>query len=88
MLRLVADLIERKGFAPTMQELADLLHISKAAVHDRVEAIIDAGHMDKPPGQLRRSLVITQAGRAWLESHQSRNPNKRIDRIESPPRSA
>lgn len=40
VLRLIAETRERKGYSPTMQELADRVGVSKVTIFEHVEALI------------------------------------------------
>lgn len=54
------------GYSPTIRELGDELGIrSTNGVHDLVRALVRKGLVTKPPNT-SRTLMITDAGRAWL----------------------
>jgi repressor LexA len=52
VLRLIAETRQRKGYAPTMQELADRLNVSKVTIFEHVEALI------------RKKLLTREANKA------------------------
>jgi repressor LexA len=57
ILTLIRDSRVRRGFSPTMQELADELGVSKVTVFEHVEALIKKGALVREPNKAR-SLSI------------------------------
>lgn len=57
ILTLIRDSRVRRGFSPTMQELADQLGVSKVTVFEHVEALIKKGALEREPNKAR-SLSI------------------------------
>ncbi|MDX9912831.1 MAG: transcriptional repressor LexA [Phycisphaerales bacterium] len=57
ILKLVRDSRVRRGYSPTMQELADALGVSKVTVFEHVEALIKKGALVREPNKAR-SLAI------------------------------
>jgi len=57
ILQLIRDWRVRRGFSPTMQELADEIGVSKVTVFEHVEALIKKGALVREPNKAR-SLSI------------------------------
>lgn len=57
ILQLIRDWRVRKGYSPTMQELADEIGVSKVTVFEHVEALIRKGALVREPNKAR-SLSI------------------------------
>jgi repressor LexA len=57
ILTLIRDSRVRRGFSPTMQELADQLSVSKVTVFEHVEALIKKGALEREANKAR-SLSI------------------------------
>ncbi|MDX2116508.1 MAG: transcriptional repressor LexA [Planctomycetota bacterium] len=57
ILQLIRDCRVRRGYSPTMQELADELGVSKVTVFEHVEALIKKGALVREPNKAR-SLSI------------------------------
>src|ERR1044071_8532996 len=59
ILQLIRDWRVRKGYSPTMQELADEIGVSKVTVFEHVEALIRKGALVREPNKAR-SLSIAE----------------------------
>lgn len=59
ILQLIRDYRVRRGFSPTMQELADEIGVSKVTVFEHVEALIKKGALVREPNKAR-SLSIAE----------------------------
>lgn len=59
ILQLIRDCRVRRGYSPTMQELADELGVSKVTVFEHVEALIKKGALIREPNKAR-SLSIAE----------------------------
>lgn len=59
ILQLIRDCRVRRGYSPTMQELADDLGVSKVTVFEHVEALIKKGALVREPNKAR-SLSIAE----------------------------
>ena len=59
ILQLIRDCRVRRGYSPTMQELADELSVSKVTVFEHVEALIKKGALVREPNKAR-SLSIAE----------------------------
>lgn len=57
ILQLIRDFRVRRGYSPTMQELADEIGVSKVTVFEHVEALIKKGALVREPNKAR-SLSI------------------------------
>lgn len=57
ILQLIRDYRVRRGYSPTMQELADEIGVSKVTVFEHVEALIKKGALVREPNKAR-SLSI------------------------------
>ncbi|MDP6601254.1 MAG: transcriptional repressor LexA [Phycisphaerales bacterium] len=53
VLELIQQYREQYGYAPTMQELADQLHVSKVTVFERVESLVRKGALLRQPNKAR-----------------------------------
>jgi repressor LexA len=58
VLKLIAEHRRRRGYAPTMQELADRLGVSKVTVFEHVEALIKKKLLLRDPNKARSLDVI------------------------------
>jgi len=58
----IRDYRRSHGYSPTMQELADVLDISKVTVFEHVEGLIDKGLLKRAPHKAR-SLELTSSAR-------------------------
>lgn len=58
VLRIVRDTRQRMGYSPTMQEIADELHVSKVTVFEHVEALIEKGALQRDANKAR-SLTVS-----------------------------
>ncbi|RMH11245.1 MAG: transcriptional repressor LexA [Planctomycetota bacterium] len=59
ILQLIRDWRVRRGYSPTMQELADEIGVSKVTVFEHVEALIKKGALLREPNKAR-SLSIAE----------------------------
>lgn len=59
ILTLIRDSRVRRGYSPTMQELADELGVSKVTVFEHVEALLKKGALAREPNKAR-SLSIPE----------------------------
>jgi repressor LexA len=59
ILQLIRDYRVRRGYSPTMQELADEIGVSKVTVFEHVEALIKKGALVREPNKAR-SLSIAE----------------------------
>jgi repressor LexA len=59
ILQLIRDWRVRRGYSPTMQELADEIGVSKVTVFEHVEALIKKGALIREPNKAR-SLSIAE----------------------------
>ena len=59
ILQLIRDWRVRRGYSPTMQELADEIGVSKVTVFEHVEALIKKGALVREPNKAR-SLSIAE----------------------------
>src|SRR6266404_9428012 len=73
ILQLIRDWRVRKGYSPTMQELADEIGVSKVTVFEHVEALIKKGALVREPNKAR-SLSIAEGIAVPDESRPSRFP--------------
>ena len=53
----------RRGFPPTIKELADILGISHASAHGQVNQLVRKGYLKREPRKAR-GLAITNKARA------------------------
>lgn len=60
VLRLIHENRAKRGYAPTMQELADRLGVSKVTVFEHVEALIKKGLLRRDPNKARSLEVSPQ----------------------------
>ena len=61
ILQLIRDSRIRRGYSPTMQELADELGISKVTVFEHVEALIKKGALQRDPNKARSLSLCENA---------------------------
>lgn len=73
ILRLIRDWRIRRGYSPTMQELADEIGVSKVTVFEHVEALIKKGALVREPNRAR-SLSIADGISVPDESRPMRYP--------------
>ncbi len=73
ILQLIRDWRVRKGYSPTMQELADELGVSKVTVFEHVEALIKKNALVREPNKAR-SLSIAEGVAVPDESRPLRFP--------------
>ncbi len=73
ILRLIRDWRIRRGYSPTMQELADEIGVSKVTVFEHVEALIKKGALVREPNRAR-SLSIADGISVPDESRPLRYP--------------
>jgi len=73
ILQLIRDSRVRRGFSPTMQEIADDLGVSKVTVFEHVEALIKKGALIREPNKAR-SLSIAEGIAVPDESRPLRYP--------------
>lgn len=50
----------RRGFPPTMKELADILGISHASVHGQVNQLVRKGYLKREPRKARGIAIIRE----------------------------
>jgi len=63
VLRFINDYIERKGFAPKREEIAEALGISLSAVHYRIHYLFDYGYLiEADVCEWGRSIEMTKKG--------------------------
>ncbi len=73
ILQLIRDWRVRRGYSPTMQELADEIGVSKVTVFEHVEALIKKGALVREPNKAR-SLSIAEGTAVPDESRPLRFP--------------
>ena len=73
ILQLIRDWRVRRGYSPTMQELADEIGVSKVTVFEHVEALIKKGALVREPNKAR-SLSIAEGVAVPDESRPLRFP--------------
>lgn len=73
ILQLIRDWRVRRGYSPTMQELADEIGVSKVTVFEHVEALIKKGALVREPNKAR-SLSIADGVSVPDESRPTRFP--------------
>ncbi|MBX3381787.1 MAG: transcriptional repressor LexA [Phycisphaerales bacterium] len=73
ILQLIRDWRVRRGYSPTMQELADEIGVSKVTVFEHVEALIKKGALVREPNKAR-SLSIADGISVPDESRPLRFP--------------
>jgi len=73
ILQLIRDWRVRRGYSPTMQELADEIGVSKVTVFEHVEALIKKGALLREPNKAR-SLSIAEGVAVPDESRPFRYP--------------
>lgn len=73
ILKLIRDSRVRRGYSPTMQEIADELGVSKVTVFEHVEALIKKGALIRDPNKAR-SLSIADGSIVPDESRPLRVP--------------
>jgi len=73
ILKLIRDSRVRRGYSPTMQELADEIGVSKVTVFEHVEALIKKGALIRDPNKAR-SLSIADGSIVPDESRPLRVP--------------
>ncbi len=73
ILQLIRDSRIRRGYSPTMQELADEIGVSKVTVFEHVEALIKKGALVREPNKAR-SLSIAEGIAVPDESRPLRYP--------------
>jgi repressor LexA len=59
LLVFIRDFRRKRGYAPTMQELADQFHVSKVTVFEHVEALQRKGYLERLPHKAR-SLKLSE----------------------------
>lgn len=73
ILKLIRDWRVRRGYSPTMQELADEIGVSKVTVFEHVEALIKKGALTRDANKAR-SLAIAEGIAVPDESRPMRFP--------------
>lgn len=73
ILQLIRDWRVRRGYSPTMQELADEIGVSKVTVFEHVEALIRKGALAREPNKAR-SLSIASGVTVPDEDRPTRFP--------------
>jgi repressor LexA len=73
ILKLIRDWRVRRGYSPTMQELADEIGVSKVTIFEHVEALIKKGALVREPNKAR-SLSIAEGVAVPDESRPLRFP--------------
>lgn len=73
ILQLIRDWRVRRGYSPTMQELADEIGVSKVTVFEHVEALIKKGALIREPNKAR-SLSIADGIAVPDEARPTRFP--------------
>jgi repressor LexA len=73
ILQLIRDWRVRRGYSPTMQELADEIGVSKVTVFEHVEALIKKGALVREPNKAR-SLSIADGVAVPDEARPTRFP--------------
>src|SRR3954471_9785491 len=73
ILQLIRDWRGRRGYLPTMQELADEIGVSKVTVFEHVEALIKKGALVREPNKAR-SLSIADGVAVPDEARPTRFP--------------
>jgi repressor LexA len=72
ILTVIRDFQRRRGYSPTMQELADTFGVSKVTIFEHVEALVKQGLLRRSPHRAR-SLELTSAA-AFPDERSTRIP--------------
>jgi repressor LexA len=56
----ISDFIARKGFPPSIKELAEILGISQMSTHAQVEQLIRKGYLKREPGKARGMTILRE----------------------------
>jgi len=59
-LREIRDFIARKGYPPTIQELAEILGITHASAHAQVNQLVRKGYLKREPRKARGLAVVRE----------------------------
>lgn len=59
-LREIRDFIARKGYPPTIQELAEILGITHASTHAQVSQLVRKGYLRREPRKARGLAVVRE----------------------------
>lgn len=73
ILQIVRDYRTRFGYAPTLQEIADQVGVSKVTVFEHVEALIKKGALERDPNKAR-SLAVRRDSAVPDETRPTRFP--------------
>ena len=60
-LREIENYLRRHQFAPTMQELAELLEISVTSTHEQVNQLVRKGYLKRASGKTRGLVVVRRS---------------------------
>lgn len=74
VLQLICKSIEDFGYAPTLDELAGVFKVSRSAIFERVQGLVQRGHITKDTDKAR-GIALTDSGRQWYAARK-RNPDK------------
>lgn len=59
VVRAIRRLTRRKGYPPTLDEIAELLSVVKSDVHQKLSRLRRDGHVDWVDGKIRTLRVLT-----------------------------
>jgi repressor LexA len=59
-LRAIATFMERRGIAPTVQELADILSIQPPSAHELLRRLEEKGYIQREPRKARTMTVVKE----------------------------
>ena len=65
-LEVIESLIEKKGFPPTVKDLAEVLGITPASVHDQLKQLTRKGYIKREPRKARSIVICPEAIRAGI----------------------
>lgn len=61
LLRFIWSYSREKGYAPTLSEMAEALHVSKVTVHEQVGKLVEIGALKKGEKYRTRALRVPRA---------------------------
>jgi repressor LexA len=70
-LDVIQTLIEKKGFPPTLKDLAVALEITPASVYDQIKQLTRKGYIKREPRKARSIVICRDAFETGRGNHRS-----------------
>ncbi len=62
-LEVIRDVVDSRGFPPSLSELAELLECSKSTAKTKLDELVSSGRVRRAPGRARGIVLVPEGER-------------------------